>query len=185
MVKCQQNRKQKSRAQGRFDAIAPLVQLLDLPESRRFPHLLPDGSRARTMDEALLWCAKDAERSKRSVQRYIARFKQAGRAAFEPSSRRDKGTSRFFVRHSNAAIYAAYLYRALELSVGDIHRSIIRNRELIEVPKAPCYETVRVWLRPAPPGLVALALAGQTAYRELMFSDLEFGLLAVRKDRSE
>ena len=172
---------------GRFGRIAPLVQLLDLPESRRFPHLLPDGARARMMDEAIRWCAKGAQRSKRSIQRDIAKFKRDGRAAFEPSSRRDKGTSRFFLRHSKAAIYVAYIHRALELSVGEIHRAIVRNRESIDVPKTelPCSETVRVWLRSEPPELVALALAGQTAYRDLTFSEIERGLLPPTKNRSK
>lgn len=173
--------------EGRFEAIAPLVQLLEVPISRRFPHLLPDGTRASTLTHAIDWCAKRGQCSRRTIQRRIAKFKNAGEAALEFPARRDKGRSRFFTQHSKAAAFAAYTHLALNLSFSAVHQAIARNSEALDVreSKLPCCETVRLWLRSAPPTLVELALEGQRAYRELMFSDLERGLLVACKDRSK
>jgi hypothetical protein len=172
---------------SRFDAIAPLAQLYKVPQEQRFPHLLPDGARVWSIKDAVDWCAMNIGRNPRTVQRWISKFKVMGGAAFEHSERRDKGTSRFFAQHEKAAILAAYLYLALRPSVRVVREAIVRNRELIDVPetKVPSCETVRCWLRSASPALVTFALEGQRTYRELMFSDLERGLLAIGKDRSE
>jgi hypothetical protein len=172
---------------GRFDAIAPLVQLFDVKESRRFPHVLPDGTRTWTMTRAVAWCAEHDKRSTRTIWRKIHDFKDRKNGLPERIGRSDKGHSRFFTWHNQAAIFAAYLHLALQPTTRGIHGAIVRNRELLGISAAqlPSYETVRVWLRSVSPALVKLALEGQRAYRELIFSDLERGLLAVRKDRSE
>lgn len=170
-----------------FDAIAPLLVLFDVSASRRFPHLLPDGSRAWTMSAAVAWRAEHSQRSTRTIRRRIARFKKAGNAALELAARRDKGYSRFFTQHNKAGAFAAYVHLALKLPVRDVHQAIIRNRLVLDVSesKLPCCETVRLWLRSASPAVVALALEGQRTYRELMFSELECGLLVARNDRSK
>lgn len=139
------------------------------------------------MKDVVDWCAIHIGRNPRTIRRWIAKFKSAGTNALERAARSDKGISRFFERHNKAAILAAYLYLALRPSLRAVHEAIVRNRELIDVSEAklPSRETVRVWLRSASPTLVALAQEGQSAYRQLVFSDLERGLLAVRKDRSK
>jgi hypothetical protein len=171
----------------RLRAIEPLVQLIAVPQGQQFPHLLPDGTSAWSIKDAVDWCAMHVERNPRTIRYWIAKFKAAGTSAFEPAPRSDKGTSRFFTQHRKAAILAAYLFLCLRPSARAVHEAIVRNRELIEVPEAklPSCETVRRWLRSASPMLVAMALEGQRTYRELMFSDLERGLLAARKDWSE
>ncbi len=181
------NGPKKARGEGRVQLIAPLAQLLDVRATRRFPHLLPDGSRAWSLTDAATWCAERNGRSLRTVWRTIAVFKSGGNVALERNFRRDKGRSRFFARYDKAAVLAAYLHLALKPSCRAIFKSIVRNRELLGVPetKAPSYETVRSWLRFAPSALVALGLEGQRAFRELMFSEIERGLLPSPDDRSE
>ena len=173
--------------QSRFEAIAPLVQLFDIPISRRFPHLLPDGTRAWSLSDAVAWCAANNDLCTRTIWRRFAKFKNAGKGALESAARKDKGLSRFFTQHDKAAAFAAYLYLVLRPSVRAVHGAIVRNCELLDVAEAqlPSRETVRLWLRSTRPALVALALEGQRTYRALMFSELERGLLAAAKDWSE
>lgn len=181
------DRGMKTTREDRVEAIAPIVQLLDVPIARRFPHLLPDGTRAWSLNEAVIWCATNNELCTRTIWRRIARFKKAGKGALESAVRRDKGLSRFFTQHYKAGAFAAYLYLVLKPSVRAVHQAIVRNRELLDVTEAklPSCETVRLWLRSTQPTLLALALEGQRTYRELMFSDLERGLLIAGKDRSK
>lgn len=168
-----------------FDAIEPVLELHKVPLEQRYPHVLPDGTCAWSITDAVNWSAMRIDRDPRTIQRWVARFNAKGASAFGQCARADKGTSRFFNRHNEAAVFAAYLYVALKPSVRVVHEAILRNRELIALPtNVPSIETVRVWLRSSP-ALVASALEGQRKYRELMFSDIERGFLAARKDRSE
>ena len=45
--------------EARFRAIAPLVELDQVPKAQRFPRLLPDGSRAWSATQIAAWCAKE------------------------------------------------------------------------------------------------------------------------------
>ena len=186
-IRVDSNYARSSEMNQRIGAIAPLMQLFDVKESRRFPHVLPDGTRAWTMTQAVAWCAERSHLSVRTIWRKIAAFKEKKSGAPQHIGRSDKGRSRFFTQHNKAAIFGAYLHLVLQPGARAVYGAIVRNRELLEVSEteSPSYETVRVWLRSAPPAFVELALEGQRAYRELMFCDLERGLLAVRKDRSE
>ena len=92
---------------SRLETIAPLTQLFDLPATRRFPHLLPDGMRAWSMIQAITWCAEQDGCHVRTIRRRIAKYKKAGEHALEFAARRDKGLSRFFSQYGKAAVLAA------------------------------------------------------------------------------
>jgi hypothetical protein len=176
-----------SETEERYDVYAPLVDLSELPGDRIFPYILPNGERASRQGDAIKWCAKHSGRCVQTIYRKLSKLRKDGSKALSPRPRKDKGSSRFFSQNHKAAVFVAYLHLALQPTARAIHGAIVRNRELLGISEAqlPSYETVRVWLRSALPALVKLALEGQRAYRELMFSDLERGLLAASKDRSE
>lgn len=166
---------------SRLDAIALLIELDGIAPTERFPHLPLDGKRIRTWAEAEEWCAERADRSVRTIRRIFATFKKGGQAALQRRKRADKGISRFFARHSKAAMFAAYLRLAGLLTSRAIHRAMLRNHELLEIPegKTASYETVRAWIKSKPSAFVELALEGQKRYRDRMSS-----LLAGGKDGS-
>src|ERR1700722_20118885 len=141
-------RRRKAIGVDRFEAIAPLLQLLDVPISRRFPHLLLDGTRVRSFSEGVRWCASNAGVHPKTSWLWLARFRKGGERGREPAGRGDKGRSRFFARHKKAAVFAAYLHLALRPQIRVVRQAIFRNRELLEVPesKLPCCDTVRAWL---------------------------------------
>lgn len=174
-------------AKGRFEIIAPVLELRDMPESRRFPHLMPDGKCVWTMGEAVAWCAAHNGLTPRTVWRAVSAFKKGGKQSLERGIRADKGHSRFFAHHRKAAALAAYLHLAWRPSVRSVYEAILRHRELIDLStaKLPSYETVRTWLRIATPTLAQLAVDGQGLYRELLFADHERGLFRGSKDRGE
>ena len=171
-----------------FATFVPLIELCKTPKTRRFPHLLPDGERAWSKIQAIAWYAARNARHPRTIWRWIAKLREKGEVPFERASRSDKGSSRVFVRSPEVAAYCAYLHIALAPPCAAIYKSILRNGEFLGVPptKAISYETVRKWLRSNPRlTLVKLGLEGQRRYRELMFSEIERGLLPAAKDRSE
>ncbi len=179
--------KVKASRRGSASAIAPLFELLSAPPGRRFPHLLPDGHRALKMGDVVAWCAERHNCSGRTIQRQIAYFRANGGTATERGPRADKGSSRFFRRHHNAAAMGAYLSLTWNVSSRAVHKAILRNRELLEVSakNAPSYETVRNWLRSGDSKKLALALEGQRAYRDIAFWEIESGVLLPAKGRSK
>jgi hypothetical protein len=172
---------------NRYEAILPLIPLLDLPKNRRFPHLLPDGTCVWSTSAAASWCAQQSDRSLRTIWRGLAAFKRGGEAAFDRGFRSDKGLSRFFGRHRAAAAFVAYLSLTWRPSLQAIHEAMLRHREPLGLSelKMPSYGTVRFWLRSATPSLVPMALEGQKLFRDLAFSDAAIRVPTVRKDRGE
>ncbi len=162
---------------ARFRAIAPLVELDQVPKPQRFPRLLPDGSRAWSATQIVAWCAKENGRCVRTVRRSLALFRRGGKGALERCPRADKGSARFFGRHRAAAVFAAYLHLAWRPSVRAVHQSILRNRESLGLSgvRLPCYETARAWLRTGRQALAPLAVEGQNLYRALAFSEADRG----------
>jgi hypothetical protein len=166
--------------------ISPLIELCELPKDQRFPYLLSDGKRVRTVTGVVEWCAKRGGCCTMTVWRAYAMFRKGGRRALISRPRKDKGASRWFVHHKKAAIFAAYLWLGWGQTIAEIHAAIRRDRELLEVPAAtqvPSYDTVRRWLRSNAPALVSLALDGQKLHRARMTSYAKRGLLVERKDR--
>jgi hypothetical protein len=165
------NRDQSKSGSGRsrFDAIAPLVELSEIPMVLRFPHLFPDGRRANSWGDAVAWCATKAALSTRSIWRIYSRFKKGGIGSLSQKPRRDKGTSRFFAHHVKAASFAAYLHLSRKAGAPAIHRAILENCAIVEIEDAaPSKETVRTFLKITPmPTLIGLALNGQEIFRSL------------------
>lgn len=169
-------------ARTRFDAIAPLVELSEIPIARRFPHLMADGQRMLTWSQAVEWCADRSGVSARSIYRMHAAFKKGGQKALQRSDRRDKGVSRFFTRHEKAALFAAYLHLAYPGNLCAVHSAIARDAGLLDIPegKTPSYETVRTWLRSTLQStLVTLALKGQRIFREQVAQHAKRGHLGA------
>jgi len=173
--------------EARFRAIAPLVELDQVPKTQRFPRLLPDGSRAWSATQIVAWCAKENGLCVTTIRRSLAAFRRGGEGTLERRRRADKGSSRFFSRRHAAAVFAAYLHLAWRPGVRAVHQSILRNREWLGLSgvRLPCYNTMRAWLRTERRALAPLALEGQNLYRDLAFSEAYRGSFVARKDCSE
>ena len=155
---------------ARLDAIEPLLALIDIPIAQRFPHLFPDGQCAESWSDAIRWCAVRTGVSTMTIRRIYRRFKVGGIGALSRRYRSDKGTSRYFKQHPEAAAFAAYLRLCWKLSYLHVHRVILQLSKAISLTEdqAPSNETVRMFLKTTPmPELISLALRGQEKYRHL------------------
>jgi putative transposase len=161
---------QKEQIEKGFKSIEALAEILDLPESQRFPHRMPDGTRVRNWSEADAWSAKQDGSSISTIQRRKNRFKKEGRRGLLRVVRRDKHSSHFFDAHREAAYLAAYIFLECRQSCRAAYEAIVRNAAMIEVPseELPSYETVRAWLRSIPPSLTVYAREGRKAYQDKM-----------------
>jgi hypothetical protein len=177
----------KAKAEDRFKAIAAMVELMEAPKEQRFPFLLPDGQRILTLTQAAKGCARQCGRSETGVWRLYGRFKKFGKEGLFSRSRNDKGFSRFFLKHSKAAAFAAYLRHAWQLPFSAIQDAMLRDYKLLEITeeKVPSCETVRRWLQSASIPLVPLALEGQRVYRGRISSYAKRGLLTGTKGQEE
>jgi hypothetical protein len=173
--------KHEAEVQRRFEAIAPLAELIEVPNARRYPHGMPDGKRADTWGEAVAWCAARHGLSTKTIRRRFAQFAKNGRGALLRRKRRDKGSAGFFARYPRAAWLSAYLYLECQASMRVAHEAILRDLELLQIPAetAPSYETVRAWLKQTPAALAVYAREGRKAYRERMAPYLRRGYTDV------
>jgi hypothetical protein len=177
----------KAKAEERFKAIAAMVELMEAPKEQRFPFLLPDGQRILTLTQAAKGCARKSGRSETGVWRLYGRFKKFGKEGLFSRSRKDKGFSRFFLKHSKAAAFAAYLRHAWQLPFSRIQDAMLRDYKLLEITegKVPSCATVRTWLQSTSTALVPLALEGQRVYRGRISSYAKRGLLTGTKGQEE
>ena len=176
--------KSEKQAAAREAALDPILEFIE--DTGRFVSLsLSDGRPVTSLERMIEYAAAQANQSPRTVKRWLARYRAGGRPALADQVRADKGMSRFFESHRDAAILAAYLY------LGDIDRKDLRASEKphrgqsvafvceqlrerapslsIEIGDLPSKETVRVFLRDdLSPALRTLAREGQRQYRERM-----------------
>jgi hypothetical protein len=99
------------------------------------------------------------------------------------STRKDKGTSRWFEAYPQAKEFAAYLslgesglsgldpsFNFVGQSVTYIRSELVRQAEALGIPKddLPSYDTVRRWLNTTPSSMRIYAEKGRRAYRDLV-----------------
>jgi len=171
-------------AETRLAVIQPILDYA--ANAERFRALtLPDGRPVTSLTRLIEHIAQTREPrvSVRTVQEWLARYKADGLPGLADRIRADKGQSRWFARHRDAAVLAAYLY------LGDVDRQGLKASEKphrgqsvafiyeqlaeraaqlgIEPGELPSRETVRLFLADAiSPAMQTLAREGQRAYRE-------------------
>ncbi|ABF42390.1 Integrase, catalytic region [Candidatus Koribacter versatilis Ellin345] len=127
---------------------------------------LADGEPVTSISRLVEHLAAKYSSSPATIWRWHSRFKKGERLA--DRTREDKGRSRWFARHGDAAAAAAYI--GLKWGAREAHRSLLSHHELLGIAKEemPSYETVRSFLNSAPPAMSILVRDGERRYRDLI-----------------
>ena len=166
----------QKQAQQRLDILAPVLDFADNPQ--RYARLqLADGRFVTSLERMIEYAAARCNQSPRTIKRWLARYRQAGYAALADRIRADKGVSRWFERHPDARVFAAYLYLVERMSVTFICEQLEYEAAMLGLSNdLPSRETVRVFLQQSiSPAMKALGRQGQRAYRERMAPYLRRG----------
>lgn len=164
------NPEDEKQAELRLSILRPVIEFPEMPE--RFMHLeLKGGRRVTSVERMIEFVAESTGNSPRTIKRWLAAFRTGGKPALADRVRTDKGQSRWFSRHHQTAILAAYLHLNERQSVTFVCEQIELNRERLGIglEDLPSRETVRVFLaQQISPAMKALAREGQREYRERM-----------------
>jgi hypothetical protein len=123
---------------------------------------------ACTREELVERLCAEHDVSRRTLLRWQKRYREGGEPALADFERRDKGESRWFRQNEKAAWAAAYLHLHCRQSARAVYESLIADRGLYGIEELPSYQTVRAFLRSAPPFLHAYAIEGRRIYHERM-----------------
>lgn len=140
----------------------PLIEFTDTQRElamKRFIALRPFLEEDRSLQQV----ASDAGIPIRTLQRWLARYRDSGLAGLVRAKRSDKGCRKFSA-HVTELIEGMALKKP-RLSVATIHRRIVkiaRNQDW----KPPSYSSVYVIIRNLNPAMITLAHEGQTAFRD-------------------
>lgn len=169
----------QAQANRRMDAIEPVLDFEENPQ--RFVRLQLEGGRPVNSRERMIeYAAEISGQSPRTIKRWLAAYRGRGFAALADRIRTDKGTSRWFAQHRDAAILAAYLYLNERQSVTFVAEQLEAEAERLGLGDLPSRETVRIFLtRSISPAMKTLAREGERQYRERMAPYLKRGYLDV------
>ncbi len=160
----------QAEADARYAILAPVFDFQRSPE--RFAHLrLKDGTPVTSLQRMLRFVAETSGKSLASIKRWVSAYRRGGYAALADRVRSDKGKSRWFDRHPDAALLAAYLYLNERQSVSFVVRQIAEMAQTLGLSgeELPSGETVRVFLgNEISPALRTLARKGEVVYRTRM-----------------
>jgi putative transposase len=159
---------------------------------------LLDYLRWKTRAEKCAWCAQNGlivgnaedlvkqiaakENCDRStIWQWLKNYRDGGFAALADRARADKGVSRWFERHSQARVFAAYLYLVERMSISFVCEQLKYEAERLGlVNDLPSRETVRIFLsQNISPAMKTYAREGERAYRERMSPYLKRGYVDV------
>lgn len=164
------NPEDQKQATERLAVIEPLLEFADDPG--RFAALrLADGRPVTSLERMIEYAAETHACSAMTVKRWRRRYLSGGFAALADKIRADKGQSRWFAAHSDAAMLAAYLYLDQRQSISFVLDQIKYEAERLGLTpdELPSHETVRVFLsQNISPAMRTLAREGQREYRERM-----------------
>jgi len=159
----------QKQAEQRLQILKPILEFPENPA--RFAHLVVSGRRVTSVERMIEFVAESTGNSPRTIKRWMAAFRNDGFASLADKVRADKGQSRWFNQHHQAAIFAAYLHLNERQSVTFICEQIEAMREQLAIAEddMPSRETVRLFLaEQISPAMKALAREGQREYRERM-----------------
>lgn len=154
------------------ERLAVLQPLLDFgSDPRLFDALrLADGRKVDSQRRMVEWLAQQHKVSSRTIWTWKKLYLDGGFPALADSARNDKGRSRWFEDHHDAAILAAFLYLDQRQSIAAVHEELCRSAEQLGLgADRPSYETVRLFLgREISAAMKTLAREGRKVYRDLV-----------------
>ena len=166
------NSMHQAQAEQRLSMIRRLVDYENLSaEQKRTLRQLPNDQRINSRNDLTRRISIETNTPPQTIARWLANYREGGFAALADRVRADKGQSRWFNQHHQAAILAAYLFLNERQSVSFAYEAIVRNAAQLEIADddLPSRETVRIFLsRQISPAMTALAREGQREYRERM-----------------
>lgn len=137
----------QAQAEQRLAILQPVIDFPIDPE--RFSALsLPDGRRVTSLERMIEYAAANCKPpvSPRTLKRWLAAYRTQGPNALADRIRADKGHSRWFQQHREAAILAAYLFLNERQSITFVCEQIEREAAQLAIDELPSRETVRVFL---------------------------------------
>ena len=165
----------QAQAQRRYEILLPLIDF----QPGRYAHLrLADGRPVTSQERMIELTAQTSGQSIPTIKRWLARYRAGDFSALADRIRADKGQSRWFRDHENAAVLAAHLYLNERQSISFVCDQIRYEAETLGLDPSdlPGRETVRVFLaREVSPAMKTLAREGQRQYSERMAPYLRRG----------
>ena len=145
-----------AQARERYAIVEPLINFEI--EQRRTPHgqlqldlglVLPDGRKVLSASAMAEYLAHAHRLSQRTIWRWYRAFQKLGLLGLADRTRKDKGSSRFFMQHPAAARLAAYVYLTQRQPMYRAYEALQRDCLLVGAKpgELPSYETVRAYLR--------------------------------------
>lgn len=168
--------KDQEQAAYRLSVISPLLEFRALSKSDRAIWLHDRGLPVMNVEAFAEHLALEQQKLGKRCSRprlfgWMDRLKKEGFPGLADRVRADKGQSRWFNQHPQAATLAAYLHLNERQSVTFVCEQIGINAQQLGLQddELPSHETVRIFLsQQISPAMKALAREGQREYRERM-----------------
>ena len=163
------NPEQQKQAEERLAILKPILEFPEHPA--RFQSLQVNGRPVTSVERMIEYVAATSGRTPRTLKYWLSAFRADGFAGLADRVRADKGRSRWFDHHHQAALFAAYLHLVERQSITFVCEQMQRDPAMagLEPGELPSRETVRIFLaQQISPAMKALAREGQREYRERM-----------------
>ena len=165
------NESEDRQANERLAIIRPLLDLdVMLPAQTDHQLTLPELAQPISKTKMIALLSAKHGVSGTTLWKWYSAYKSGGIFALADNTRKDKGKSRFFAEHPQAATLAAYLYLEQRQSFRSAYEAICRDclQLALKPDELPSYETVRAFLSGSEfsEPMKILARDGQRAYRE-------------------
>lgn len=155
-------------ASYRFGVIAKLVEFRNNTNGSK-PPMIIGGAEARSLTDVVRYIAQVFDKDERTIWNWYTRFTTSGYAALADRTRSDKGKSRVFRAHPQAAAMAQDKYLNQKLPIRLVHEALLQSwpklRSAAEA-EPPSYEATRCYLRALPKPLAILAREGERQFEE-------------------
>jgi hypothetical protein len=174
---------QKEQIAKRLAVINPMLEYsqLETPAERRC-WCIQNGREVKNLSDLVLQIAKEHESKPSTIWTWYGNFKRKGADGLFDRFRSDRGQSRWFAKHRDAAILAAHLYLNERTSISFIADQIEYEAQALSLSEddLPSRETIRVFLsKSVSPAMKTLAREGLREYRERMAPYLKRGYVDV------
>lgn len=160
---------QQKQAEDRLAVLQPILDFAADPARYRMLQLT-DGGAVTSKSRMIAYQSAAHNVSRSTIKNWLKPWRDGGFPALADRQRKDKGDSRWFASNNKAALLVAYLFLNHNQSYRACHEALIQDGEMLGIAEAdlPSYETVRSWLKSAPPCLTTYAREGRAAYQNRM-----------------
>ena len=164
-------------AEARLEILRPLLDFINDPKNRgRFAMLRVSDGRPITSSDLMATYLSETHTdggkkiSPRTLWRWKKAYTEQGLVGLARSVRADKGTSRWFSQHVQAAKLVASVYLKPYQTVQTAYNALLRDSQMLGLhdDDLPSYETVRSYLETIPKPIQVLAREGERVHNERM-----------------